>query len=137
MRQLTCTYPGKIEWQDVLEPEFKSDNDALVRPLVVARCEIDLPLISGDSFPSLLANSYSFKLTISSENYVFLSSATQISVCNLWSNICTVNQLTILKKVSILTPMEYSLRNANCMWRGACKSVGTGHGFKYIVQDAA
>jgi alcohol dehydrogenase len=41
MRQLTCTAPGVIEWCDVAEPELQDDTDALVRPLTVARCEID------------------------------------------------------------------------------------------------
>lgn len=41
MRQLTCTAPGVVEWIDVPEPELREPTDALVRPIVVARCEID------------------------------------------------------------------------------------------------
>jgi threonine dehydrogenase-like Zn-dependent dehydrogenase len=47
MRQLTCTAPHEIEWRDVPEPHLESDTDALVRPLAVARCDIDLFLTSG------------------------------------------------------------------------------------------
>ena len=47
MRQLTCTAPHEIEWRDVPEPRLESDTDALVRPLAVARCDIDLFLTSG------------------------------------------------------------------------------------------
>lgn len=50
MKQLTCTGPGTIEWRDVPEPRLAGDGDALVRPLAVARCDIDLPLTSG-AFP--------------------------------------------------------------------------------------
>ncbi|MGH9887637.1 MAG: alcohol dehydrogenase catalytic domain-containing protein [bacterium] len=47
MRQLTCIGPGKIEWQDVPEPRLGGDLEALVRPLAVARCDIDRLLIDG------------------------------------------------------------------------------------------
>jgi alcohol dehydrogenase len=47
MRQLTCTAPGTIEWRDVPEPRIQADVEALVRPLAVARCDIDLFLTSG------------------------------------------------------------------------------------------
>jgi threonine dehydrogenase-like Zn-dependent dehydrogenase len=47
MRQLTCTGPGTIEWRDVPEPRLQGDVEALVRPLAVARCDIDLFLTSG------------------------------------------------------------------------------------------
>jgi threonine dehydrogenase-like Zn-dependent dehydrogenase len=39
--QLTCTAPGVVEWCDVPDPELRDPTDALVRPLAVARCEID------------------------------------------------------------------------------------------------
>jgi alcohol dehydrogenase len=50
MRQLTCTGPRTVEWRDAPEPRLAGDGDALVRPLAVARCDIDLPLTSG-AFP--------------------------------------------------------------------------------------
>ena len=45
MRQLTCTAPGRIEWCDVTPPQRRDDVDALVRPVAVARCEIDPVLV--------------------------------------------------------------------------------------------
>lgn len=41
MRQLTCTAPGVVEWLDVPEPTLLEPTDVLVRPVAVARCEID------------------------------------------------------------------------------------------------
>jgi len=51
MEQLTCTEPGTVAWQDISEPEAPAAKEALVRPLAVARCDIDLFLTSG-FFPS-------------------------------------------------------------------------------------
>lgn len=50
MRQLTCTGARTIEWREVPEPRLQGDAEALVRPLAVARCDIDLFLTSG-AFP--------------------------------------------------------------------------------------
>ncbi len=47
MQQLTCTEPGQIEWREVPDPRLEADGEALVRPLAVARCDIDLFLTSG------------------------------------------------------------------------------------------
>lgn len=47
MQQLTCTQPGRIEWREVAAPALESDVAALVRPLAVARCDIDLFLTGG------------------------------------------------------------------------------------------
>jgi alcohol dehydrogenase len=47
MRQLSCTGPGTIEWREVPEPRLQADVEALVRPIAVARCDIDLFLTSG------------------------------------------------------------------------------------------
>ena len=44
MRRLTCTGPSVVEWREVPEPELVDPTDALVRPIAVARCEID-PLL--------------------------------------------------------------------------------------------
>jgi threonine dehydrogenase-like Zn-dependent dehydrogenase len=41
VRQLTCTGPGVIEWCEVSEPEVVVATDALVRPVAVARCDLD------------------------------------------------------------------------------------------------
>jgi len=47
MRQLTCVEAGKIAWREAPEPRLAGDGEALVRPLAVARCDIDRLLISG------------------------------------------------------------------------------------------
>jgi len=47
MRQLTCVDPQKLEWREVDSPRIESDGEALVRPLAVARCDIDRFLCSG------------------------------------------------------------------------------------------
>jgi threonine dehydrogenase-like Zn-dependent dehydrogenase len=47
MRQLTCIAPGRLEWRDVPAPTLSSDHAALVRPLAVARCDIDVFLAQG------------------------------------------------------------------------------------------
>src|SRR5262247_1007320 len=47
MQQLTCIDPNKLEWRDVPAPRLEGDDEALVRPLAVARCDIDRFLASG------------------------------------------------------------------------------------------
>lgn len=47
MRQLTCSGRNRIDWQEVPEPRMKGPGEAIVRPIAVARCEIDPFLTSG------------------------------------------------------------------------------------------
>lgn len=47
MRQLMFRGPGKVEWVEVPEPELVEATDALVRPLAVAACDLDIAVISG------------------------------------------------------------------------------------------
>lgn len=47
MRQLTFLRPGVFEWQDVAAPELQAATDAVVRPLAVARCDLDLYIALG------------------------------------------------------------------------------------------
>lgn len=51
MRQLMCVGPGAVEWREVAEPEIQEPDDVLVRPIAVARCEIDPFLIGGGPRP--------------------------------------------------------------------------------------
>lgn len=46
MQQLTVA-DGRLEWRDVAAPVIEDAQQALVRPLAVARCDIDLPYVSG------------------------------------------------------------------------------------------
>lgn len=53
MQQLNYISPKKIEWKEVPEPTIHSQTDALVRPLMVARCDLDWGIIHGMSpFPA-------------------------------------------------------------------------------------
>lgn len=49
MRQLTYVGGNTIEWWDVPAPRLQSDRDALVQPLAVTRCDLDLSIVSGKS----------------------------------------------------------------------------------------
>lgn len=51
VRQLSCVGPGTVEWREVDEPRIENPLDALVRPIAVARCEIDPFLILGGPRP--------------------------------------------------------------------------------------
>jgi threonine dehydrogenase-like Zn-dependent dehydrogenase len=47
MRQLSFIKPGVLEWHDVPRPGLAADTDAIVRPIVVARCDLDLRIATG------------------------------------------------------------------------------------------
>jgi alcohol dehydrogenase len=47
MRSLTLTEDGSIEWREVLEPTLGGPKEAIVRPLTVALCDLDRPIITG------------------------------------------------------------------------------------------
>jgi threonine dehydrogenase-like Zn-dependent dehydrogenase len=47
MRQLTFVEPGRLEWRDVPGPGVTADTDALVRPIAVGRCDLDLYIATG------------------------------------------------------------------------------------------
>lgn len=47
MRQLTLVEPHRLEWLDAETPERQAGREALVRPLAVATCDLDAPIIAG------------------------------------------------------------------------------------------
>jgi alcohol dehydrogenase len=47
MRQLVLTEPNAVSWADVPEPDLQGPGEALVRPLAVALCDLDHPMITG------------------------------------------------------------------------------------------
>ena len=47
MEQLTRPAPGVLEWREVAEPDLQGPLEALVRPLVVATCDLDHPIATG------------------------------------------------------------------------------------------
>jgi alcohol dehydrogenase len=50
MQQLTYVKRGQLAWQEVPEPVLPGEGDVLVRPFVVARCDLDLPILYGKTF---------------------------------------------------------------------------------------
>ena len=47
MRQLTFVKPGEFEWREVAAPRIEGRDQALVRPLAVTRCDLDLYIATG------------------------------------------------------------------------------------------
>jgi threonine dehydrogenase-like Zn-dependent dehydrogenase len=45
VKQLTFVEAGKLEWREVPEPRPQGDGEAIVRPVAVATCDIDLGLV--------------------------------------------------------------------------------------------
>lgn len=48
MRALWYLKPGELEWRDVPEPELDGPDAAIVRPLAVATCDLDGPIVRGE-----------------------------------------------------------------------------------------
>ena len=51
MRQLSFIEPGKVRWEDVTDPVISDPASALVRPLAVARCDLDIAMAAFGIFP--------------------------------------------------------------------------------------
>jgi alcohol dehydrogenase len=49
MRQLTFQGAGKLDWLEVPEPTLTGSADALVRPVAVATCDLDTPIVRGET----------------------------------------------------------------------------------------
>lgn len=47
MRQLTFIRPGKLEWAEVSVPRLEMRQEAIVRPIVVGRCDLDTGYVAG------------------------------------------------------------------------------------------
>ncbi|OBK21126.1 zinc-dependent alcohol dehydrogenase [Mycobacterium asiaticum] len=47
MRQLRHTEPGRYEWREVADPTIENSGQALVRPLAVACCDLDVAVSQG------------------------------------------------------------------------------------------
>ncbi|KAB8315091.1 hypothetical protein SD81_034460 [Tolypothrix campylonemoides VB511288] len=47
MQQLTFIRRGRLEWREVPEPQLSGPLEALVRPLAVARCDLDAAILFG------------------------------------------------------------------------------------------
>jgi alcohol dehydrogenase len=56
VRSLTLEGPRSLSWEDVPEPDLEGAGEALVRPLAVATCDLDQPMIFGQTpFPMPIA----------------------------------------------------------------------------------
>jgi alcohol dehydrogenase len=47
MRELNFIEAGKLEWLEAAEPRLEGDGEALVRPVAVATCDLDLLIVRG------------------------------------------------------------------------------------------
>jgi threonine dehydrogenase-like Zn-dependent dehydrogenase len=47
MQQLTFVEPGRLEWREVVTPRIEAREQALVRPLAITRCDLDLYIATG------------------------------------------------------------------------------------------
>lgn len=47
MQQLWFTKKNTLEWRDVPEPTLDGPGQAIVHPLAIARCDLDLPIVQG------------------------------------------------------------------------------------------
>jgi alcohol dehydrogenase len=56
MRQLEFIEKGKLEWREAADPKLEGDREALVRPVALATCDIDVAFVQG-RFP---ADSFAF-----------------------------------------------------------------------------
>jgi threonine dehydrogenase-like Zn-dependent dehydrogenase len=57
---LTYMRSGQIEWEETPEPELIDPSGALVRPVAVARCDLDLPMVTAGIFPPAFAIGHEF-----------------------------------------------------------------------------
>jgi alcohol dehydrogenase len=55
VRQLAFLEPGRVDWQEVPDPQLSDPRGALVRPLAVARCDLDQPMAAFGFFPGPFA----------------------------------------------------------------------------------
>src|SRR5256885_5566840 len=49
MRSLPLPEERAVEWRDVPEPRLQGPAEAIVRPLAVALCDLDRPIITGQA----------------------------------------------------------------------------------------
>lgn len=47
MRQLCFIKPGQLEWREVPDAKVQSGVEAVVRPLVIGRCDLDVAFVQG------------------------------------------------------------------------------------------
>src|SRR5690349_24063076 len=55
MRQLMFVQAGRVAWDEAPDPHLPDSRGALVRPLAVARCDLDQPMAAFGIFPGPFA----------------------------------------------------------------------------------
>jgi alcohol dehydrogenase len=55
MRQLMFVQAGRVAWEEAPDPQLHDARGALVRPLAVARCDLDAPMAAFGIFPGPFA----------------------------------------------------------------------------------
>ena len=58
MKQLTYIKTRSLQWEDVSEPKIASDNEALVRPFLVARCDLDAAFLQNNLYRRYMAGKF-------------------------------------------------------------------------------
>lgn len=58
MKQLTYIKSKKLIWEEVVEPKIILDTDALVRPFIVARCDLDAAFLFRDAYKYVNAGKF-------------------------------------------------------------------------------
>lgn len=49
MLRLVFRKKGILEWEEVITPTITGENQALVEPIAIARCDLDLPIVRGET----------------------------------------------------------------------------------------
>ena len=112
MQQLTFAGPGKLVWDDVPAPELSSGDDALVRPVAVATCDLDAAVMSGRApLPGPFAFGHEFVADV----------------------ISTGDAVAIVRPGDrVIVPFQVSCGTCNPCRRGqtaSCESAGAGAAF--------
>jgi threonine dehydrogenase-like Zn-dependent dehydrogenase len=47
MRHAVFAGPGRVEWREAPDPKLQGDDEAIVRPIVVGRCDLDVAYLAG------------------------------------------------------------------------------------------
>lgn len=71
MKQLMLVKRGALEWRETETPRITGANQALVRPLAVARCDLDIPIALGQSLfrpPFAIGHEFVGEITALSED---------------------------------------------------------------------
>lgn len=49
MKRLEFVKKNQLEWKEIYKPNIDGSNQAIIRPLAVSRCDLDLPILRGQT----------------------------------------------------------------------------------------